>query len=228
MLKKMFQCKQVIPLMASLFAVVVTSSAEAITVNRDSNGNVTSVEDIQIIQKGVELPDSDFTFTVTNTYRVDFLFGSFTDTFGDPNLPGFDTSCELGESNKLCFWQNDPQATMIIDQINDAINLLDPIPPLVAGTIINPPPFPVPNTANFYLVPLDFDGVNLITSRQGRNNSNSWVTEEANFTSDFNAGTMYAGAELTDQEFKAEIPESSNLLGIVVTGLLMILVTKKK
>ncbi|MDJ0600369.1 MAG: hypothetical protein QNJ37_16200 [Crocosphaera sp.] len=241
MLKKMLQCKQVIPLVATLLSTVVVSPAEAITVNlgtiQDFFGNditgVTSIEGIQIIEKGVELPDSDFTFRVTSTYRIDFLYGTFNDIFGDPTNPDFDTSCDLGESNKLCFWGNDPQAELVLDQMNGAINALPTVPENVIGTIIDPdgndvPPIPGINSRNFYLVPLDFDGVNVITSRQGTNdNTNTWVTDPLT-TNTAVSVTSYAGARLTNQEFVVEIPESSNLIGIAVTGLSIILVTKKK
>ncbi|MDJ0842993.1 hypothetical protein [Crocosphaera sp.] len=229
----MLQCKRVIPLMATLFSSVPVTSAEAITVNRDIDGNVTSVEDIQIVETGVQLPDSDFLFTVTNTYRIDFLYGTFNDIFGDPNQPDFDTSCDLGESNKLCFWQNDPQAEFVINQMNDAFNALPTFPLNVVGTVIDPPPpdfLPVPTVnSNFYYIPKDFNGVDVIISRQGRNNDNNiWETETDDFPSGTGVVTSYAGAQLTSQEFEAEIPESSNVIGIIVIGLSMILVTKKK
>ncbi|MDJ0661186.1 MAG: hypothetical protein QNJ42_17105 [Crocosphaera sp.] len=229
MLKKMLQCKQVIPLIATLFSPVLMTSAEAVTVIQDGMGNAIAIEDIQIVETGVQLPGEDVLTTVTSTYRVDFLLGSFNAIFGDPTLPDFDTSCDLGESNKLCFWQNDPQAELVIDQINGALNALNPVPSFVAGIPFDFPSPPLPNTNNFYYVPKDFDGVNVITSRQGRNNDdNVWVTETADFPTGTGVVTSYAGATLTAQEFKAEIPESSNVIGIIVIGLSMILVTKKK
>ncbi len=234
MLRKILPCKQVIPLMATLMTPVMATSAGAVTVNRDTDGNVTSVDGISIIEKGVQLPGDDFTSRVTSTYRIDFLLGSFNDIFGDPNQPDFDTSCNLGESNKLCFWENDPQAEFVLDQMNSAINALPTIPENVIGTIIDPegndvPPIPGINASNFYYIPKSFDGVNLVVSRQGRNNdANEWVTEASDFSSNIATVSSYAGATLTAQETVPEIPESSNVIGVIVAGLSMIVLTKKK
>ena len=241
MLKKILQHKQVIPLMATFLTPVMVTSAEAVTVNLgpglafDDMGQVvevtgvTSVEDIIIIERGVQFPGDDFTSRVTSTYRVDFLLGSFNDIFGDPTQPDFDTSCNLGESNKLCFWGNDPQAELVLDQINGALNAFNDVPSFVVGIPFEYPSPPLPNTNNFYYIPKSFDGVNVIVSRQGRNNdANVWVTETADFTSGTGVVTYYAGATLTEQEIVAEIPESSNVIGIIVTGCSLILLTKKK
>ncbi len=242
MLKKILQRKQVIPLMATFLTPVMVTSAEAVTVNlgttEDFLGNeitgVVSVEDIIIIEQGVQLPGDDFTSRITSTYRVDLLYGTFNDIFGNPTQPDFDTSCNLGEMNKLCFWGNDPQAEFVLDQMNSAINALPTVPENVIGTIIDPdgndvPPVPGINANNFYYIPKGFDGINLIVSRQGRNNdANVWVTEAADFNTDTGVVTSYAGATLTDQEIVAEIPESSNVIGLIVTGCSLILFTKKK
>ncbi len=242
MLKKMLQCKQVIPLMATLITPVIVTSAEAVTVNlgttEDFLGNeiigVTSVEDIIIIEKGVQLPGDDFTSRVTSTYRIELLYGTFNDIFGDPTQPGFDTSCNVGEINKLCFWEKDTQAERVLDRMNSAINALPTVPENVIGTIIDPdgndvPPVPGINANNFYYIPKSFDGVNVIVSRQGRNNdANVWVTEAADFNTETGVVTSYAGATLTEREVVAEIPESSNVIGIIVTGLSLILLSKKK
>lgn len=231
MLKKIMQCKQVIPWMASLFSIAITTQAEAATVQLDMMGNIISIEDIQLIEGGVQIPGNDFTFRVTSTYSINFLFGAFNDIFGDPSQPGFDTSCNVGSGNGLCFWQNEMQATMLVNEISDILNALDPPSSHVAGTPVGfPPGFPpelIQNVRNFYLVPVNFTS-NSIRSRQGTNDdTNTWVTDPFT-TNSTNSARVYASTELTSQEFKAEIPESSNLIGIVVTAGLMVLVTRKK
>lgn len=232
MLKKIIQCKPVIPLVTSLLSSVVVTSAQALTVNLDSNGNVTSIKDLQVVETSVEIPGEEFLFTVTSTYDINFVYGSFDDIFGDPSGGNFDTSCDLEETgNRLCFWQNSPQANRVMEEINIAFNELNPIPSNVAGTPIGeasifPPEFGV-NINNFYYVPVDFNGVSVI-ARQARNEGSSWASQTQNFSLDSGNFDSYIGAELTAQQFQAEIPESSNIIGIIVTGLSIILLTKKK
>lgn len=224
MLKKITQCKPVIPLMTSLMTLVLVSSAEAVTVNRDVNGDVTSIEGLQIIERGVVIPGEEFLFTVTSTYDIDFSFDSFNTTFGDPSQP--DTSCEVGViGNGLCFWDNPSRADLVIDEINRVFNNLNPIPLNVAAESIFLPGMPFMN--DFFFVPVGFNNVNII-SRQGRKPGDLWSSEDANFSQIPDNFDSYLGAQLTAQEFKEEIPESSNLIGIIVTGLSIIFLTKKK
>ncbi len=235
MLKKIIQCKQVIPWMAGLLSVAVVPKAEAGTVELDTMGNIISIQDIQLIEGGVQIPGNDFTFTATRTYNINFFYGTFNDIFGDPSQPEFDSSCSVGSGSGLCFWQNESQATMLVDQINDSLNntlnTYNQIPSQVAGTRVNVSPF-TPNTTNLYLVPVNFNETsNSIRFRPGTHDSNlaqPWVTDPLIENNDSLSTTNYASAELTSEEFVAEIPESSNLIGIVVTGGLIVLVTRKK
>lgn len=236
MLRKIIQSKQVIPLMTSLLTAAIVTPSQAANVKLDTMGRIISIEDIQLVEGGVEIPGNDFTFTVTRTYNINFSIGSFIDIFNGENsdLSNLDTSCNLGQSNSLCFWENESQATLLIDQmnatLNNTLNDLNEIPSVIVGTRVNYPPF-LDNTTNFYRVPVQSNqSLNTIVSRQGTYDSSlaqPWVTDPLIENSP-TAATMYVGATLTSEEFKAEIPESSNLMGIVVTVGLMILVTRKK
>ena len=107
---------------------------------------------------------------------------------------------------------NIDQAESIINQINDALNALAPVPSNVAGTRFDFSEF-LPNTSSFYYIPVAFDGINVITSRRGKNNDvNTWVTETADFFTGTAVSTTYAGATLTNQEFK-QVPEPLTILG---------------
>ncbi|WP_107668620.1 hypothetical protein [Cyanothece sp. BG0011] len=236
MLRKIIQSKQVIPLMTSLLTAAIVTPSQAANVKLDTMGRIISIEDIQLVEGGVEIPGNDFTFTVTSTYNIDFLFGTFNEIFGDPTQSGFNPSCNVGSGNGLCFWENNNRALLFTHEINNTLNALNPIPSEVAGTVVNPPPPPISvnNISNFYRIPVNFNQENNQTNivfYQGTHDSNlqePWNSPQITLSAGSGAGTIYASAELTSQEFTAEIPESSNLMGIVVTVGLMILVTRKK
>ncbi|MEL4895451.1 hypothetical protein [Crocosphaera sp. Alani8] len=108
MLTRVIKSKQVISLMTSLQTPFWLTLAEAATVNLDSDNNVTSIDDLQIIEEGLEIPGEEFYFPVTSNYRIEFLYGSFREIVGYPSQPGFDGNKIVASS-----WKG-----MQVDRIN--------------------------------------------------------------------------------------------------------------
>ena len=260
----MLKLKQIIPGVLAPLSFAVVSSVQAATVNLDGNGNVTSINNLEVCLSGTEIcaktrPELEQDeIKIIDFYNVTFTIGSFNVIFGDPTGSDFDTSCESMETNKLCFWENEAEAVLAIGGpeeitneegeieivcvtgINCALDALDPIPPLIAPERADFPPEPVPNTRNFYRVPVNFgdlvDGE--ITYYQGTNNNldpdNSWAldTRDSNSTT---SALPYAGFEfLRTQTIRPlppdtpNVPEPSSLMGIVFTFGSMLMAIKKK
>ncbi|MDJ0728567.1 MAG: PEP-CTERM sorting domain-containing protein [Crocosphaera sp.] len=238
----MLKLKQIIPGMLTSLSFAVVSSVEAATVvNTDSSGNVVSISDLEICISGAEICAKtqeeleENEIKIIDSYDVAFPPGLFNEIFGDPTQPDFMGSCDDG----LCFWGNQTQANLAITSINDAINMLDPTPPLVTGELVLPPLPPITQTNNFYRVPLSFDDAdNSITSRQGTNNDadpdNPWILDEI-VTNSIDTIQFYADFQFIAREIirpippdTPNVPEPSSLMGILFTFGSVLMVSKKK
>ena len=256
----MLKLKQIIPGVLAPLSFAVVSSVQAATVNLDDNGNVNSINNLEVCLSGdeicaktqAELEQDEI--KIIDFYNVTFTLGSFNVIFGDPTQPDFDASCDNG----LCFWENEEQAILAIGGpeeitneegeveivcvkgINCAINALDPIPSLIAPERADFPPEPVPNTRNFYRVPVNFGGLvdGEISYYQGTNNNldpnNSWALDPLDSNSTTSA-LPYAGFEFLRTETinplpptTPNVPEPSSLMGIVFTVGSMLMAIKKK
>lgn len=239
-----------LPLLATTLSVTSLGSAQAATIQDcqilndpivDMNdGNVTGIRDLQICFREGERIFLD-------TYNVNFTLGSFNNLFGNPNDEGFDTSCKIGVENSLCFWgeggshtSNAVIATQIMNQaINamsmSAMSMSNGIP--MASEIQDEefvPPIPnYPNIREFYLIPHAYSPINNeIVSERGRYNGSleSPWTGDRQVVNNPSSAQMYAGFELTQREEVVEeavnVPESSNLVGIVVAGLSLLVFTQ--
>ncbi len=202
------------------------------TVNTSNDGNVTGIQDLQIcVTEQIE----GVTRRFLDTYEVNFTLSDFNTLFGDPSDPEFDT-CEVGMiGNGLCFWGEGGGATsntvIAIQAMNAAINnKLDPIPSDIEDEEFVPPiPIPLPNTRQFYLIPHAYDqGSNQLTSDQGRYDSSLQLpwTHDIGISNASTDARMYAQFQLTEREEVFEIPESSNLVGIIVAGVSILVFTQ--
>ncbi|MDJ0508553.1 MAG: hypothetical protein QNJ64_04760 [Crocosphaera sp.] len=247
----MLRLTAIVPFLATTLSVATIPSAQAVTISiqdcrnrpsnlptnnpivdtviRDMNGesvtNVTGVQDLQIcVTEEIE----GVRRTFVDTYDVNFTLNSFDSIFGDPNDPGFD-SCEVGViGNGLCFWGEGGSATsnttIAIQAMNNAINSLDPIPLNIEDEDF---PLPFPNTRQFYLIPHSLNQ-GQVTSEQGRFDTSlelPW-TNDIGIVNDSVNARMYTEFQLTGREEVFEIPESSNLVGIIVAGASILLFTQ--
>ncbi|MDJ0599692.1 MAG: PEP-CTERM sorting domain-containing protein [Crocosphaera sp.] len=235
----MLKFKQIIPGILVYLSFAVVSSVEAATVvNLDDDGNVTSISDIEVCISGAEICAKtqeeleENEIKIIDSYNVTFPLGSFDDIFGEPTQGDFDPSCDNG----LCFWGDDTQASLAITEISNALNSENPIPSLIAGERVNFPPF-LPNTRNFYRVPLSFDATDGITSRQGTHDSEiaePWILDTL-LPNSATSAQPYAGFEFIGRQTILPIPpdgptvpEPSALIGIFFTGSSLLMAMKKK
>ena len=251
----MLKIKQIIPGIVISLSFAMLSSVEAATITDDNlndQGELMSVDDIemcwtQLQGTQVDCPDTPEEVTETiikNLYDATFRLNSFTNVFGDDPIedPGFTPSeCNDSDpdgSNGLCFWGNSNTAILVLNQINQAIEGMKPIPKSVTdgeGFL----PFPYP----FYLIPYRVNEEDHIISHQGRNQNSSEVPswgatpDGGNLSKD--SFTMYAQFNFTGSESlepletpepptPTSVPESSSWLGVIVTGLCLILTNKKR
>ncbi|MGK7940397.1 MAG: hypothetical protein AB4062_09660 [Crocosphaera sp.] len=239
----------IFPLLATTLSLGKIRSAQAATVSiqdcrvRPSNlptnnpmvgingDNVTGIQNLKIcVTEEIE----GVTRTFIDTYDVNFTLNDFDTIFGNPNDPRFDT-CEVGViGNGLCFWGEGGSSTsntsIAIRAMNNAMNGLAPIQLNIEDEEFVPPiPFPFPNTREFYLIPHSYNqSTTQVISDQGRYDSSlqlPWTDDRgiSNVSTDV---TMYAEFQLTEREEVVEIPESSNLVGIIVAGVSILFFTQ--
>ncbi|MDJ0508046.1 MAG: hypothetical protein QNJ64_02145 [Crocosphaera sp.] len=205
----MLKLKEIIPGIFLSLSFAVLSSVEAATItddNLDSNGNVISVDDIELcfgqfdetlvlqnncpqtpqeledffnpVIPGAPLPDA----LIRDFYDATFALNQFDLIFGDPISPGFNPSeCNLSDPDGLeglCFWDDPDAAALVVAQINTAIDNQNPTPALIVGEV----PIPIPNTRDFYRIAHSVDENDSVISHQGRNingNNPSWALPES-------------------------------------------------
>ncbi len=258
----MLKPKQLMPGIFISLSFAMLSSVEAATVVNPDNGDpvmsITGLEvcisSDEICAKTREELEQNEIQTI-GIYDVVFEFGTFNEIFDDPTDPGFVGSCDNG----LCFWGNQGQANRAIESlkdinddgingsvgINDAMNMLDPTPEFVFGTIEfpndNPPPLlvEIPVESQFYLVPISFDGDMTITSRKGDFGGTSWGLQSESETNDTVELEPYAHFSFTGMTRQVlpippeppdtpDVPEPSSLIGILLTAGSMLMAIKKK
>lgn len=238
----MLKIKQIIPGVLVPFSFAVGSSVEAATVvNLDDNGNVESISDLEICISSDEICEKsreeleENEIKIIDSYNVNFPLGSFNVVFGNPP----DISCNLAESNQLCFWEDENQAHLPLTEINRVINDLTSTPSLIAGERFDFPDF-LPNTNNFYRIPLRFNGTNQIEYHQGTYNPNNgdpndpgpWIIDTIDSNSRTSAQS-YVGFEFIGRETitpipTTRVPEPSSLMGIFFISGSLLMVIKNK
>lgn len=246
----MLKIKQIIPGVLVPLSFAVVSSVEAATVNlNNDNGNVISIDGLEVCLSGEEICAKtqeeleENEIKIIDSYNVVFTPNQFPEMFGDPTDPGFVGSCDNG----LCFWGNPGEASLAITAISEAINGTvngdGVIPPEVTGEFtFEAPPLPpqtITLTSNLYRVPLSFDETDdLITSRQGTNNGedpeNPWILDEV-IRNDLEAVVFYGDFAFLDREITRpispetpKVPEPSSLMGIIFMASSMLTAMKKK
>ncbi len=275
----MLKLKQIISGIVLSLSFAMLSSVEAATItddNLDGNGNVISVDDIEVCfgqfdgnlelveQKPSNPPGNNCPQTpqdledffnpadpeaplpdalIKKFYGATFALNQFNFVFGDPLDSGFNPS-ECNDSNPdglngLCFWGDSDAARLVVDQINTAIDETNPTPELIAGEV----PIPIPNTRDRYHIPYTVDEEGTISTYKGRYSSgnSSWLRDQDEFSRDPAPGVLYnpdmfaqfnfADSEITDRPdppLPTRVPESSSWVAMLVTGVCLMLIKKKK
>ncbi|HAC66094.1 MAG TPA: hypothetical protein DCF68_21815 [Cyanothece sp. UBA12306] len=177
---------------------------------------ITGIENVKIREDGPIAP-------IISTYSFTFQQDPF-DTVFEP-APPLNTTCDLTQtSSSLCFWNNQTLANTALTAVTDAINIKQPDIGEIVADSTTAPPFLNPFRSPSFIVPISFDGTEISFTRSTYDGLD-WNVETLNGTIDPGTSDMYAKVELTDR--RLEIPESSNVLGVIGVGLFFFVSQRK-
>ena len=194
--------------MLFLFLEICGFSLHRTQVVNPNNGN--PVEEIT----GLQLLNSDG--SLIEIFTVNFQFDSFVTTFGD------------NPSSEAFFLGNTTGAISALTAINNAMNgVTSTIPTQVVGTTsFNPDPnVPIVALGN-YIIPTAFNDPQVETII-GQFTNDAWGGGTTQ-TEDKTALVMYAKFTKTGEIDVSAIPESSNLVSLLVFGTSLLFVAKNR